>query len=46
MVGNDTDPWQTANTGRDYCGSQNGGAKLVAQKGNSPDRHLRSPSLR
>ncbi len=25
-----------------YRGSQNGGAKLVAQEGNSPDRRLRS----
>ena len=37
-----THPCQTANTEVNYRGSQNGGAKLVAQEENSPDRRLRS----
>jgi len=33
---------QTPNAGKRFTGSQNGGSKLIALKGNNPDFHLRS----
>ena len=39
------DSYQTANTIKTMHGSQTASYKIRSQKGNSPDRQLRSPSV-